>query len=169
TPALAVVDEGEAGPVAAADVQGAVGTKDEVADRVTRVLLAPSVDQHLFRCRRVPGNRQARQATADDTAVGCRPGRARAAVVPRRCRTTDRRVVGVEHIDVGAGWEIGIEDETEQPAIPIVIYLTAEVSDDGRCCCRKACEDFDYAAFLSHEDPTVGCKTHVRWIRKAAE
>ena len=72
---LPVIDEVEARAVTAADVQRAVGTEHERADGVARVLLAPVLDQHLFRCRHDVARRlEARQPSADDATVVVGPG-----------------------------------------------------------------------------------------------
>src|SRR5262245_59603424 len=50
-PALTVVGERETRAVAARDIEVAVRSEGEVADRVARVLLAPALEQDLFRRR----------------------------------------------------------------------------------------------------------------------
>ena len=74
-PVLPVIDEVEAGAVARAGVQGAVGPELNRAGGVARVLLTPVLDEHLLRSgHRVSRRLQPGQPPADDTAVRGRPG-----------------------------------------------------------------------------------------------
>src|SRR5207244_8127677 len=80
--ALPVVDDLEARALAAADVEGAIGTELEVSDGVTRILLTPVLDQHVLGAgHHVARRLQARQTAADNAAIACR---ARARI---RCAT----------------------------------------------------------------------------------
>ncbi len=106
---LPIVDEVEAGAVAAAHVERAVGTEGQAPDRVARVLLAPVLDQHLLgadhrRCRtpaaarggRRPRSRRRSRRAASGSRRRCRPPTPTAARSRRwrrrRCRA--RRPTG---------------------------------------------------------------------------
>ena len=100
---LSVVDEGEAGAVAAAHVERAVRAERERADRVARELLAPVADQHLLAAgHHVADRGESGEPAGHDAAVGRRTRRRRAAVGPPGTgrRAADRGVVRVEHVDV---------------------------------------------------------------------
>ena len=160
---LAVVDEVEAGSVAAAHVQGAVGAEVERADRVARILLAPVLDQHLLGPgHRVARGSEARDPPADDAPVVGRTRRAGTAVEggargpPARCGATDCGVVGVEHIDVGVRREVRVERQPQQPAVPEVVHLRPQVREDVRLHVRQRVEDLDETALLGDEDASVG-------------
>ena len=119
---LPVVDEVEAGAVAAAHVEGAVGTERQAPDRVARVLLAPVLDQHLLGAdHRVAGRLEPRQAAGDDAAVRGRAGRRRAAVrraahrSPPRRRAADGGVEGVEDVDPRVVGKFGASARPSSP------------------------------------------------------
>ena len=134
---LAPVGVGEAGPVAAADVQVAVRPEGQVPDGVRGELLAPLVgDQRLLAAgadagRRVDGDTG--QVAGDRAAVGGRPRRGGTAVAPAG-RVADRVVVvGVEHVDevAAGGPEARVDGQTQQAPVPEVLDLRAQVDDLG--------------------------------------
>ena len=85
---LAVVGELEAGAVAGARIERAVGSEREGADRVARILLAPVLDQHLLRAAG-----QLREPAAHHAAVpvGTRRGRDSRRPTLAPCRRSRRR------------------------------------------------------------------------------
>ena len=117
-PALAVVHELEACPVAAARVQGAVGTEAQIAERMAGELLKPVVDEHTFRSSHdIAGGLQPRQS-ARHFATVCRRARwirtriaGLSRTTPTRRRAADRTVVGVENVDVRTFRKAWIEFE----------------------------------------------------------
>ncbi len=160
-PLLAPVGEVEAGSLAATDVELAVGAEGQVADRVARVLLAPVGDQVRLRRHRVAGDRQFRQPTGDHAAVGGRPGRSRAGVAVDAGRSPARRVAagngvaGVEDIHIGAGREQRVEHHPQQPAVPEVVDVGAQVGDGRRGVVVEPVELFDHTGLLGDEDAAV--------------
>ncbi len=162
---LTPVDLGEAGALAAARPEVAVGVELEVADRVRGELLAP-VRDHRFLGRRFVGCevcRQAREAALDHAAVGFGPGRFRTGVaVFARVAPVGRffagwRVVGVEDVDVGAtAGEFRIERQAEQPAVVGVVDLGAKVGEERRRVVFEVVVNEDLARLLADEDLAVG-------------
>ena len=62
------------------------------------------------------------------------PGRA-----PSRCgcRRPELVVIGVEHVDVRVGREVGSERHAEQPTVPEVVHVDVQVRKDVRRWCRS--------------------------------
>jgi hypothetical protein len=178
TAVLAVVDEVEAGAVAAAGVQVPVGAELHRADGVARVLLAPVLDQDLLGTGHdVAGGLQARQAPADDAAVVGRPRWGGAGVgvdaggppARRRGGRAEHVVVGVEDIDVGVGGEVRGKRHPEQAPVPEVVDVDVEVGEDVRGGVGHGVEDLDDAALLGDEDPPVGGEADRGRVRQTAE
>ncbi len=143
---------------------------------MTRILLAPVLDQDLLG----PGHRvarglEAREPAGDDAAVA-RCARRRGAPVgehawraPARRNTADRRIVGVEDVDVRVRRKAGVEGEAEQAPIPEVVHVRAQVGEDGRSRVGEIVEDLDQPALLGHEDTPVGREPDDGGIGEAAE
>ena len=145
---LAVVDAVEVRPVAGSRVQRPVRPELDCADRVRRELLAPVLDEHLLgadlRARR--GDLDAGEPRAGDAAVGrrSRGGGTGVRVDSRRsplgcrCRVAEHVVVRVEDVDIRVRREVRVERHPEQPAIPEVVDVRAQVGDDRRRRSRRA-------------------------------
>ena len=163
---LAVVDEVEAGAVAAAGVERAVGAELQGADRVAGVLLAPVLDQHLLGAgHHVAGGLQARQAPADHAAVGGRAGRGRAGVgvdagaspsaAPgrpsrargRRCRGRRRR---------GRRGSSGARAMPSSPRSQKLWTLAFRSAKTSGVVSVRESKTLMTPALLGHEDPPVG-------------
>ena len=178
-PVLSPVREVEARAVAAAHVERAVRAERELADRVTRVLLAPVLDQHLLRSGRdaVGGaDREAREPAADDAPVGGRAVQRRARVRvdagrPEPWERRDRRllVVGVEDVDVRLGRVVRVDGQAEHPPVPEVVGVGRQVDRRRRRAVVQAVERLDQAALLGDERTAVGSEPECRRIREARE
>ena len=160
--ALAVVDEREARAVATAHVERAVAAEADRADRVARVLLAVILDEHLFGSDHdVAGRGQPRDAPGDHAAVArvarrvrARVGSATEAPPPRR-GAADRRVERVQHVDVGLRREARMKREAEEPPVPEVVGVGAEIGEGRRGRVREIVEHLDDAALLGDENAAV--------------
>ena len=163
---LAPVGEVEARSIAAADIERPVSAKRQVANRVARVLLTPVGDQR----KRLGGNVARRcepsQAAGHDATV-CRRAWRRGTGVsvgvrssPPRSRSPRHGIVGVERIDVRRCWEVGVQRQTEQAAVPEVVDLRPKVCElCGRCVAERV-EDLDHAPLLRYEDASVAGELH---------
>jgi hypothetical protein len=78
-------------------------------------------------------------------------------------------VVRVERVDVGLRRKARVELEAEQPAVPEVVDVRAEVGEEGGGWVREAVEDLDQAALLRDEDAAVRSEPDGRGLRQPAE
>jgi hypothetical protein len=170
-PVLAPIREVEARAVTARDVEGSVGAEGERAHRVTRVLLAPIVDQDLLRAGHgVSVCGQARETAADDAPVARRARWVRTGVAPGRGRPSDGRVERVEDVDVrSARRELRVQRKPEQPAVPEVVHLGRQVREQRRRGVAETVEDLDPAALLSDEDAPVRGELDRRWVGQSRD
>ena len=169
-PELAIVGIVEARAFPCADVEHAVGSEPQVAQRMAWELLAPVVDEHLLGAgHHVAQGLEPREAAADDAAVRGGAGVRRAAVGPERCHAPDRRVVCVEHVDVRIGGKVWGEGDAHQPAVPEVVDVRAQVGKQGRRNVRQAAIHEDPTALLRDEDPTVVGETHAHRVCESAQ
>ena len=172
---LAVVGDVEVGAVTAADVEGAVGTERQVADRVAGELLAPVLDQHGLAGRHVAARGEARDATGDHAAVGRGAGRRRTAVrrlagdPPARRGAADRRVERVGDVDVRCRRKVRVEGQPEHAPVPEVVDLGAEIRKHGGRGVREVVENEHAAALLGDEDAAVGGELDVGGVGQPAE
>jgi hypothetical protein len=130
---------------------------------MTRVLLAPVVDQHLLGAGHlVARGGQAGEASADDAAVA---SRIPTGVAKRRRRAADRGVKRVEHVDIRSSRrETRIERKPEHPAIPVVVHVRPQIGEEVGRAVVEVAEDLDLAALLRDEDAPVGGELDRRWI-----
>ena len=173
---LAPVGEVEAGAVSAARVERSVGAEREGARRMTRVLLAPVLDEDLLRARHqspAAWSRESRPLTTQPSTG--RAGRRRARIgrrsggSPARRRASDRSVVRVEDVDVGIARERRRQRHSKQAAIPEVVDLGAEVGEDRRRRVGHVREHLDEAALLRDEHPAIAREPNHGRIDEAAE
>ena len=159
---LAIVHEGEAGPITATDVEGAIGTEHHRADRVTGELLTPPLQQHGLRAgHHASGGGQPGEPAADDAAIGSRAGRRGASVGeaidrrPKGCGAADRGVERIEDVHVGCGREVRMQRHAEQATVPVVVHLSSQVGEDGGGRNREAGKHLDEPALLGDEHAAV--------------
>ena len=153
---LPVVAERVARALAAGVVEVAVRTELEPAAGVARVLLAPILDQDLLRTgHRLAAHLQAGDAPAHDASVLGAPGRGRTGVAPARCRTADRGVVDVKHIDVWLRGIIRVHRDAHQPAVDVVVDLCAQIGELSGARVGQVREGLDDPALLRYEDTAV--------------
>ena len=168
TAALAIVGKGPAGTLAPADVECPVGPEGQVSDRVGGVLLAPALDQDLFRAgHRIRSSsacrRDRRPLTTQPSLVPpggsgqCRPSAAPyRASAHHECTTRTRR-----------GWSGSLGRlPAREAAIRIVLNFGAQVGESGGRGVREVIEDLDQATLFSHEDPSRPLRT-LRWWERS--
>ena len=164
---LAVVVDREAGAVAPREVELAVRTEGHGSAAVAGELRAV-VMQELDAARRGSDVRGevdgvAGELAGDDAAVvrRARPGgSAGAAVVPDRRRPARGGVVDVVDVEVRtAGQEARVEDHVEQPAVPVIVHLAAEVEDLARRGVVDRSEGIHDALLLRDERAAIGGET----------
>jgi hypothetical protein len=137
---------------------------------VAGVLLAPVVDEHLLGSGHdVPADLQSRHPPRHQTAIGSRPGRGRAGVVPGRRGAADRGVVRIEHVDIRVAREVRRQRHPEQPTVPVVVDLAGQVCKGDRVRVGQALKDLDYAVLLADEDPPVGRELQHRRVGQTAQ
>ena len=149
---------------AAGQVEVSVGAESERPDRMARKLLTPILDQDLLGGRPVGADRgQSRQMSADHAAVRRRTGGSRGR--DRRCRrrvpiwarSADRARRSSRGRRRDVGREVGIDRDPEQPPVPEVVHLHAQIGDDGRRVrVGQADKLLDESALLDHEHAAVG-------------
>ncbi len=174
---LAPVCEVEARPVASAHVEGTVRAECELADGVTRVLLAPVLDEHLLGPvgNAVRPERDSRQAAADHAAVSRGAWRSRAGIredarrAPPGGQRADRRVVRVQHVEEALGRVVRVDCHPEHPAVPEVVGVRAQVDRRRRRAVVQAVERLDATVLLGDEHAAVGGKPHGRRVREPRE
>jgi hypothetical protein len=140
------------------------------------ILLAPVLDQNVLGSgHHIAGCLQPREPSGDDAAVARRVGRIGARVgqdadrAPQRSGVPDQGVVGVADVDVRSGREAGIELQSQQPAVPEVVDVRAEIGEEGRGGVGEVGEDEDTTALLGDEDAPVGREGNRGRIIKSAQ
>ena len=130
---------------------------------MARVLLAPVVHERLLAHRHVPVffRGQPRQAARNHAPV---PARIRAGVIPHRRRLAERSVVGVQDVDVGPRRELRVQRQPEQPAIPIVVDLRAQVRERRARRVVHGAKHLDDTILLRDKDAAIGAKADRRRI-----
>ena len=126
---------------------------------MARVLLAPVLDRAPARVSRRAAACESRPLTTQPSSLA--PGGVGAVVAPARRRAADGRVVGVEDVDERpAGRNCGSSAMPEQPAVPEVVHLRAQVGVDRGRRVVDVVVDLDDAALLRDEDTPVRREPH---------
>src|SRR4029450_12086086 len=87
----------------------------------------------------------------------------------RRGGRAEHVVVGVEHVDVGAGGEVRVQRHPEQTPVPEVVDVDVEVGEDVRGGVGGGAGPLDDAALLGHEDPPVAGEADHGGVGQPAE